>query len=136
MQANRLMRPVTAKKAWQRKRLCDPGESRDFAQWFKSQVDLDCPSFDGMNRARRRVVEWLGNPLQSASSLFKLGGISMSKVIFDTFVTGGIEQALTVAKAAAGGKDVSVMGGEHVQLEPTEVIHTNEVIPLRFRVTK
>jgi dihydrofolate reductase len=88
-----------------------------------------------------------------------------------TFVTVGIESALEQARAAAGDKNVSVMGGasigrqyiaaglvdelqihlvpvlfgsgtrmfehlggEHIQLEPTEVIETPAAAHLRFRI--
>jgi dihydrofolate reductase len=90
-----------------------------------------------------------------------------------TFVTDGIESALEQAKAASGGKVVTVMGGasigqqyiaaglideisihlvpvlfgsgtrmfehlsgEHVQLEPIEVIETSAATHLRFRIVK
>ena len=88
-----------------------------------------------------------------------------------TFATGGIESALEQAQAAAGDKDVTVMGGaslgrqfiaaglvdeiqihlvpvlfgagtrmfehlggEHIHLEPAEVIETPAAVHLRYRV--
>jgi dihydrofolate reductase len=71
-----------------------------------------------------------------------------------TFVTDGIESALEQAKAVAGDKDVTVMGGasigqqyivaglieylggEHIHLETIEMIETSAATHLRFRIVK
>ena len=82
-------------------------------------------SLDGfITAANRRPEEPLGD-----------SGEQLHAWAFNSDVD-GIESALTQMKQAAGSKEVTVMGGEHVRLETTEVIQTKEAIHLRFRVVK
>jgi dihydrofolate reductase len=70
----------------------------------------------------------------------KTPGASPANGVY-TFIAGGVAEAVRAARVAAGGKDISIMGGpsvggQDVELQRVSVIDTADAVHIVYRVVK